>query len=46
MVMAQWPVAAGAGFGLPINARVQDEGGMCWVPDVEFPVPCDEGDDD
>ena len=24
------------------DARVNEEGGMCWDPDVEFPVPCDE----
>ena len=29
-----------------IDGRVPDEGGMCWVPDVEFPVPCDEEEDD
>jgi hypothetical protein len=28
-----------------IDARVHD-GGMCWDPDVEFPVPCDNDDDD
>lgn len=27
-----------------INQRVQDPN-ICWVPDVEFPVPCDEDDD-
>jgi hypothetical protein len=27
-----------------INLRVQDPT-VCWVPDVEFPVPCDEDDD-
>ena len=26
------------------SATVQ-EGGMCWVPDVEFPVPCDDEDE-
>jgi hypothetical protein len=26
------------------SATVQD-GGMCWVPDVEFPVPCDDDDE-
>jgi hypothetical protein len=27
-----------------INQRVQ-EPTVCWVPDVEFPVPCDDDDD-
>ena len=27
-----------------INQRVQDPT-VCWVPDVEFPVPCDDEDD-
>ena len=27
-----------------INQRVQDPT-VCWVPDVEFPVPCDDDDD-
>ena len=26
------------------SARVQDDD-LCWEPDVEFPVPCDEDDD-
>ena len=25
-------------------ATVQD--GLCWQPDVEFPIPCDDVDDD
>jgi hypothetical protein len=29
--------------GVPTLAREQDEGaGLCWDPDIEFPVPCDE----
>jgi hypothetical protein len=27
-----------------VDARVHD-GGVCWDPDVEFPVPCDDDDD-
>jgi len=27
----------------PIDARVHDRG-ICWDPDVEFPVPCDDDD--
>ena len=44
VVLAQVPAAGGFGFYSPAAARVEDEGGMCWVPDVEFPVPCDEDD--
>ena len=29
-----------------VDGRVEDGGGMCWVPDIEFPVPCDEDEDD
>jgi hypothetical protein len=45
IVMTQLPVAAGNAAGPPVGARVQDGGGICWVPDVEFPVPCDDDDD-
>ena len=34
----------GGGLTRACFATVQD-GGMCWVPDVEFPVPCDDDDD-
>lgn len=35
-----------AGQGRPSLAeRVHDDGQVCWDPDVEFPVPCDEDDD-
>ena len=27
-----------------IDQRVHD-GNVCWDPDVEFPVPCDDDDD-
>ncbi|MFT3730944.1 MAG: hypothetical protein QM780_05870 [Hyphomicrobium sp.] len=27
-----------------IDSRVHD-GEVCWDPDVEFPVPCDDDDD-
>ena len=35
-----------AGLGVPDSAlaTVGDEG-LCWVPDVEFPVPCDDDGD-
>lgn len=26
----------------PAAAREQEDGGQCWDPDIEFPVPCDE----
>lgn len=26
------------------SARVQDDD-LCWEPDIEFPVPCDEDED-
>lgn len=35
------------GCGLTISqgsARVQDDD-LCWEPDIEFPVPCDEDED-
>jgi hypothetical protein len=35
-------VAYGAQPG--VNARVHS-GEVCWDPDVEFPVPCDDDDD-
>jgi hypothetical protein len=37
------PVAVAA--RTPTHHRVQTES-VCWVPDVEFPVPCDDEDDD
>jgi hypothetical protein len=45
IVLIQLSTAVGLGVGSPVAARVEDEGGMCWVPDVEFPVPCEEDDD-
>jgi len=30
----------------PIIVQQIHEPGICWEPDVEFPVPCDDGDDD
>jgi hypothetical protein len=27
-----------------VDSRLQ-EPGVCWEPDVEFPVPCDDDDD-
>jgi hypothetical protein len=27
-----------------VDLRV-NEAGVCWEPDVEFPVPCDDDDD-
>lgn len=29
----------------PASARVNEDGGLCWDPDIEFPVPCDEDED-
>ena len=26
--------------------QVVHDSGMCWDPDVEFPIPCDDDDDD
>lgn len=37
-------VMAGAA-GHPALATVSGSG-MCWVPDWEFPIPCDDDDDD
>jgi hypothetical protein len=27
-----------------LSARVQDDD-LCWEPDIEFPVPCDDEED-
>lgn len=35
------PVEASA----PVTGASVQDGGMCWQPDVEFPVPCDDDDD-
>ncbi len=43
-VFATVPVATAHDIGPRIDARIHD-GGMCWDPDVEYPVPCDEDDD-
>ena len=33
-------------IGLAANSFATIQGGMCWEPDVEFPVPCaDAGED-
>lgn len=30
---------------IPASARINEDGGRCWEPDIEFPVPCDEDED-
>ena len=37
-------LAAVLALAVPAGARVQ-EGSLCWSPDIEFPVPCDEDDE-
>lgn len=32
--------------GVPVAGATVNESGYCWVPDVEFPVPCDDDEDD
>lgn len=27
---------------MPSSARINEDGDLCWEPDIEFPVPCDE----
>ncbi len=47
LVLIAFAVVPGAmahGTRLPVDARVHERG-MCWEPDVEFPVPCDDDDD-
>lgn len=43
MRASMWITALLIGF-LPVavDARVNEDGGLCWDPDIEFPVPCDE----
>jgi hypothetical protein len=38
------PGAMAHDTGPPVDGRVHD-GGVCWDPDVEFPVPCDDDGD-
>lgn len=45
-VCAALAVVATASFG-GSDARATISGsGMCWVPDWEFPIPCDDIDED
>ena len=44
MIVLVW-VAAICGLAQGAFATVGEDDGECWVPDVEFPVPCDEDDD-
>lgn len=37
-------VLAVAAFSGGAKATIQDDD-LCWEPDIEFPVPCDEDDD-
>jgi hypothetical protein len=43
-VFAMIPAAIARDIRPRIDARVH-EGGMCWDPDIEYPVPCDDDDD-
>jgi hypothetical protein len=36
-------ILAGMGALAPLGARVQ-ESEMCWEPDIEYPVPCEDDD--
>jgi hypothetical protein len=36
-------ILAGALLAARLEARIQDEI-LCWEPDIEFPVPCDDED--
>jgi hypothetical protein len=44
VVFAAMPGAMAHGRHVPVDSRVHDRG-ICWEPDVEFPVPCDDDDD-
>ena len=39
-------VVAFATFGMPRHSFATIQSGMCWEPDVEYPVPCDDIDED
>jgi hypothetical protein len=43
-VVAMTPAAIARDIRPRIDSRVHD-GGMCWDPDIEYPVPCDDDDD-
>ncbi len=43
-VLTAIPAAMAHDRGPRIESRVHD-GGMCWDPDVEYPVDCDDDDD-
>jgi hypothetical protein len=43
-VFAAIPGAIARDVGSPVVQRVH-EAGVCWDPDVEFPIPCDDDDD-
>lgn len=34
---------AASALASPARATIQDDM-LCWEPDIEFPVPCDESD--
>jgi hypothetical protein len=40
-----WAPVAIAHDGHPRAEGRVHTGGICWDPDVEFPVPCDDDDD-
>ena len=33
-------------FAMPEKSSATIQGDMCWEPDVEFPMPCDDDDDE
>jgi hypothetical protein len=39
-------VALAACAALPTSARATIQEESCWAPDIEYPVPCDEDDED
>jgi hypothetical protein len=43
-VLLQSSGLSAQGFGMPVDQRIH-ESGICWEPDIEFPVPCDDDDD-
>jgi hypothetical protein len=43
-VWAAMPAAVAHSSRPRVDATVHD-GTICWDPDVEFPVPCDDDDD-
>lgn len=44
VLILQVSAVAAADYRTTIDRNVHDSG-ICWDPDVEFPVPCDDDDD-